>query len=227
MMDNFITYQNKKYEITEPTIEQWSKLMALQEWTEEQEFAVKLLSFVTGLSEVEIENSDYEEILQATNKISATFLNESKKFRNEFEFNGKKYKFLDLPNLTFGEFVDIDSFLSKPANEKKTQLNLLMAMLYREVDKHGMYVPYDSRLIPIKAEEFKKLPVKYVNGASSFFLRLGKISQGSLRISLWNRMKIGLRMTWMLVKSVALISIGVGWVRFSNWLTRISRRQKK
>ena len=126
-------YQNKQYQIDEPTVEMWSKLTLLQEWTDEREFCVKLLSFTTGLTEEEIENSDYLEVLKVSNEISA-FLNESgDKFYNEFDFNNKKYRFLDLPNLTFGEFIDIDEFLSRPLTKRQSELNHLMALFYRRL----------------------------------------------------------------------------------------------
>jgi hypothetical protein len=49
-------YKGKEYEVDEPNVEMWSKLVLLQEWTDEREFCVKLLSFTTGLTEEEIEN---------------------------------------------------------------------------------------------------------------------------------------------------------------------------
>lgn len=52
-------YKGKDYKVNEPTVQDWSTLVLLQEWTDEREFCVKLLSFVTGLTEEEIENSDF------------------------------------------------------------------------------------------------------------------------------------------------------------------------
>ena len=155
-------YKGKEYQVEEPTVEMWSKLVLLQDWTDEREFCVKLLSFTTGLTEEEIENSDYMEVVKLSTEIS-TFLNkDGDKFYNEFSFNGKNYRFLDLPNLTFGEFIDIDTYLNKEPHEKKKDMPLMMAMLYRELDENGNYKPYNSKELLTKAEEFKKLPVKYV-----------------------------------------------------------------
>ena len=41
-------YKGKEYQVEEPTVEMWSKLTLLQEWTDEREFCLKLLSFITG-----------------------------------------------------------------------------------------------------------------------------------------------------------------------------------
>jgi hypothetical protein len=224
MEKQYVKYKGKKYLINEPTIADWSRINILQEWSDEREFSIILLSQITGLSQEEIEDTDYQEVLDAAQTISQYFLVESSEFKNEFEFNDKKYRFLDLSNLKFGEFIDIDGFLTKPVIEKKKEMNLLMAMLYREVDENGDYIPYDSNKVQLRAEEFKKLPVKYVNGASTFFLRIAKISRGSIRLSLWNRVKIMTRMIYLSVKFLLLISFGVGSLLLSRYLTKISRR---
>jgi hypothetical protein len=222
-----LKYNGKKYKLEEPTIENWSKLIKMQEWTDEREFSIKLLSFITGLTEEEIENTDASEIIKATTTISNYLLATTNEFQNEIEFNGKKYRFLDLANLTFGEFIDIDTFLTKSPEEKKREMHLLMAMLYREVDETGKYVPYNSKLVQIKAEEFKDLPVKYVNGATSFFFRLDKVLRGDLKGSLWQQTKMILKMIYLLVKFSVLISIGVGLGRLYLWLEKILRKLRK
>lgn len=210
MQKQYIQYKGESYPINPPTIEMWSKITVLQEWMDEMELYVMLLSEVTGLSKEEIENADYQEVFDAAQVIANYFLSEGTEFINQFEFNGKNYKFIDLPNLTFGEFIDIDTFLQKPVNERKKEMNMLMAMLYREVDEKGNYKPYDSKSLELKAQEFKKLSIKYINGASSFFLRLEKISRGDTKVSLWNLKKTTLKMIWILLKSVALIIFGAG-----------------
>lgn len=227
MEKQYVKYKGKNYLINEPTIEDWSKIMILQEWSDEREFSTILLSQITGLSQEEIENADYQEILDAAQTISEYFLVESSEFKNEFEFNGKTYRFLDLPNLKFGEFIDIDGFLTKPVIEKKKEMNLLMAMLYREVGEDGNYLPYDSSKVQLRAEEFKKLPVKYVNGASSFFLRLGKISQGNTTLSFWSKVKMMMRMIYLSVKFLLLIGFGVGLALLSRLPMKISQRWTK
>lgn len=225
-MMNF-NYKGKQYQVEEPTVEMWSKLTLLQEWSDEREFCVKLLSFITGLTEEDIENSDYMEVVKLSTEISA-FLNESgDKFYQEFNFNGKNYRFLDLPNLTFGEFIDIDTYLSKEPHEKKKDMPLMMAMLYRELDENGNYKPYNSKELQLKAEEFKKLPVKYVRGSTNFFFHLGKTLQGNFKGSFWLKLRLMIKMLWILVKFVPLISFGAGSLLLYPWRMRILQRLKK
>jgi hypothetical protein len=227
MEKHSIQYNGKKYDIIEPNIETWSKLMTLQDWTDESEFALVLISEMTGLSKEDISKSDWHSVITASQNLSNHLLHESKKFHKDFEFDGVKYRFIDLANLTFGEFVDIDTFLSRSEHDRKREMNLLMAMLYREVDENDKLTGYDSNKIQNRAERFKKLPVRYVNGASTFFLRLEKISQGSFQLSLSTRMKMRIKMILILAKLLASVSIGLGLARLSNWLMKILRRSKK
>ena len=220
-------YKGKQYEIEEPNVEMWSKLVLLQEWSDEREFAVKLLSFTTGLTEEEIENSDYIEVVKISNEISVFLTESGDKFYNEFDFNNKKYRFLDLPNLTFGEFIDIDTYLSKEPHEKKKEMPLMMAMLYRELDEKGNYLPYNSKELQAKAEVFKKLPVKYVRGATNFFFHLDKTLQGNFQGSFFLKLRLMGKMIWILVKFVPLIVFGAGSVLLFRWRTKILQRLKK
>ena len=220
-------YKGKSYSVEEPTVEMWSKLVLLQEWSDEREFCVKLLSFTTGLSEEEIENSDPKEVYEISEKLSEYLMKDGDTFHNEIDFNGKKYRFLDLPNLTFGEFIDIDTYLSKEPHEKKKEMPLLMAMLYREVDEKGNYKPYNSKELTTKSEEFKKLPVRYVRGSTNFFFHLDKTLHGNFQGSFVLKLKLILKMIWILVKFIPLISFGVGSVLLFRWRTRILQRLKK
>jgi hypothetical protein len=222
-----IIYNGTKYEILEPTIEMWSKLMLLQDWTDETEFALVLISEMTGLSKEEISKADWHSVITASQNLSNHLLSESKKFNNEFEFDGVKYGFIDLANLSFGEFIDIDTFLGKNDHDRKREMNLLMAMLYRELDGNGKLTDYDSNKIQERAEKFKRLPVKYVNGASTFFLRLEKILQGSFPLSLSTRLKMRVKTILILVKLVVSASIGLGLARLYNWRMKISQRWNK
>ncbi len=216
-----IKYKGKIYKVDEPTIEIWGKLILLQEWTDEREFSIRLLSFITGLTEQEIEQSDAIEVLEVAAELSKYLMLESKAFHSEFEFNGIKYKFLDLTNMTFGEFIDLDTFLNKSDIDKKKELNLFMAMLYREVDDNGNLKPYDSNEMMKRAESFKRLPVKYVNGASTFFLRSEKILLNNTRISSWQKLKLTIKAIWTLKKLIVSTSIGAGSLLLSRLRKKI------
>jgi hypothetical protein len=229
MEKNIMKFKGQEYEIKEPTIDQWGRLSSLKEMTEDIEFTTLLMAEMTGLSKEDIENAEWQEVLRASQIITKSILEEGKKFHNEFVFNKVRYGFIDLPNLTFGEFIDIDSYLTKPEEERRRDLNLLMAFLYREIGEDGKLVKYDSSTIGERAERFKKLPVKYVNGATTFFLRLGKISPDNLVHSSGNNSPLILKMKviWILVRLIVSASIGAGLALLLLWRMKISQRLAK
>lgn len=177
MIKHTITYQDKEYVVNEPSIQIWTKLDFYKDILDDNDFVIKIISESTGLSEEQIMQADWFDILQVASGLSELLLNINDNFHNEFEFDGVKYKFIDLPNLTFGEFIDIDAFLQKNEAERKSQLNFLMALFYREVGEDGKVIKADGELLQARAEKFKNLPVRYVHGALGFFLRLEKILQ--------------------------------------------------
>jgi hypothetical protein len=227
MEKHYIEYKSKKYPVIEPTIELWQKLTGLQNWTDETEFAVMMISHMTGLDREEILQADWEQIIAESQNITNHYISEGTQFHLEFEFDNKKYRFVDLPNLTFGEFVDIDTFLSRPEADRKRELNLMMALLYREVGEDNKIEVYDGGKVQIRAEKFKKLPVKYVNGATTFFLRIERILHKSSQLSSRSRLKLRIRVIWTLVKLLTSKSFGDGFQRLSLWLKKIFQKWKK
>lgn len=219
-----ITYNDVVYEIPEPSISLWVKLDLYKDILTEDKFVLKIIQESTSLKEEDIMQADWFDIVQVANSLTEMLLKINDTFHPEFEYKGIKYKFIDLPNLTFGEFIDIDTFLQKNEAERKSQLNFLMALLYREVDENGKVVKYDGSKVAERAEIFKSLPVKYVNGALSFFLRLEQILQKpTLRFLLlvkWNQMKMKMNK----LKKKVLQSIGAGSAFSHLWRMKMSRR---
>lgn len=221
MKEITITYQNKEYTVLEPSIEIWTKLSAFKDILDESQFLIKIISESTGLSESDIRKADWFDIMSVGAALAEYLTEQSDKFENEFVFKGKKYRFIDLPNLTFGEFIDIDTMLSKTELERKASLHLLMALLYREVDEKGKLVEYDSSKVSERAEMFKGLPIRFVHGALGFFLHLEKmLREPSLRFLV--------RMKWLrivnrvkkVMKKVSA-SIGVGLESLRQSLIKI------
>ena len=89
---------------------------------------------------------------------------------NRFELNGIEYGFIpDLENISFGEYVDLDTFMGEDDN-----LHRAMNVLYRPIDlKQGQRYTlkeYD----PDTNEQAKDYPLNACFGAMVFFYNLGK-----------------------------------------------------
>lgn len=171
-----IEFQGEEYKVSEPTIELWNQLNQEREYKTEWEFGLSLLCLMTGLSEQEIMECEYSNIKNTTNQLSNWLLETQEKFYEEFEFNGVTYKFIDLNNIKFGEWIDLDFFLQKPITYRQKNLNELMSLLYREKDMEtGKVVKYNSMETKKRSILFKQLPVKYLRGAMVFFYALETI----------------------------------------------------
>jgi hypothetical protein len=204
------------YEIGEPTLSLWNKLSVLKDLQDEDNYSVTLISLATGLTDEEIRKADWFSIYTASQTLTEYLLNQSDKFYNEFEFRGQKYGFIDLKKLTFGEFIDIDEFLRQPLSKRQSQLHFLMALFYREIEDDKL-TQYDASKIDARAELFRELPAKYLNGALRFFLTLENILRASTpSFSLKTKIKIW----WMRQHLMVSMLFGAGIQPFILWLKK-------
>jgi len=214
MEKHYIVYEGQEYEVGEPTVELWNKLTLLKDLYEDKEFSMMLISIATGLSMEDIRNAEWESVYETSNYLADYFLKHSEKFYKDFEFEGVKYGFIDLENLTFGEFIDIEEFLGRPEAKRNSELNLLLALLYREVGEDGKVVPYDATKVKDRSNLFRKLPIKYIS-AWRFFFHLETILRESTRSSLH---RVMYQLKWR-VKS-HLRAFGVGMERLYIYLVK-------
>lgn len=222
MEKHYIVFDSKEYEVQEPTIELWNQLNTLKDLGDERDFILTLISLATGLQVKEIEEANWEGVYETSRYLSQYFLNQPDKFYNEFEFKGKKYRFMDLENMTFGEFIDIDSFLSQEQSKRQANMNMLLALLYREVGPDGKIIPYNGGDVKDRAQIFRALPVKYLRGAVGFFLRLENILRASSRSSL---ARLIYQTKWKINRH--LRAFGGGMRRLYIYLVRTFYKYKK
>lgn len=226
MVKSYVSYDGKEFEVKEPTIKVWNKLNALRDFQDQTDWAIELLSISTGIPVEDIKQGRWENVLLCATNITQYYTQQGNKFHKEFEFKGVKYGFIDLNNLTFGEFVDIDTYLSKSPIERQNEVHIQMALLYRELDEKGKLVKYDGTKVLERAELFKDLPIIYVYGALNFFFHLERVLHRNTRSYLKNLLKAQI---WKIKKTILNIStsFGVGISHLWNWLKKILPRLKK
>jgi hypothetical protein len=204
--------EGKEYELPEVmNIENYTKIFKIKDLLSDEYFAAKLVSIVTGAPVEKLMEGDYDQL----NYLAAYILNlipkETPSFVDRFELDGVKYGFF--PNwreMTYAEFVDMDTISTRPVDEMLNMLHVLAAVMYRpivsEEGQHDFEIEkYDVKKMTKRAELFKKkLNVRYVLGAQSFFTLLEKrysvYSQLSLipKMSIWTKMKL----VWKLRKII-------------------------
>jgi len=214
-----IELDGQDYEVKNPTIQKWAMLNLMKDLEEEDDFRLYLVSLSTGIEEDLLRQANFLQVKQAADFLTQYFIEIGDRFYNEFEFNGKEYKFIDLNNMSFGQFVDIDTFLQKDESFKKSNMNELMAMLYMEKDE----TTYSVDKINKRKEEFRDLEVKYLQGALRFFLVLRKRLQENTPFFL----KIKWKVRKMLNRLKPLRQFGAGMGRLYFWLVRTLRTSTK
>jgi hypothetical protein len=209
METTYIEHEGKKYEVKEPTIESWKNVMIYKDLLDEEEMYVKMISEVTGLSMKEVKSADALEIRIAGDKLWRYLNQESKKLFTTIEHKGITYNLVDLNKVSFGQFVDIDTFMKKDEPYKVANLNELAAYLFCEDG-----VEYGNSDITARIEDFKDLPVKYVEGAIFFLLNLAKGLQELT--TLYSKSPV---MWWMMRTKIA-------WASFGDGIKRLVSSQK-
>lgn len=194
----YIEHNNKQYHIKELTTEMWSDIMKYKNILDEVDMYVKTISIMTGLSSDEIKESDADEINKVGEELYKYLNQESKEVYYNITHNEVEYTLVDLDNISFGQFVDIDTFLGKEESYRVANLNEVAAYLYTEKD-----TKYGQTNFKKKIESFKTLPFKYVEGAIFFLWSTERLLQGLSQLYSTNKLK------WEMMRlKVALANFG-------------------
>lgn len=170
--------EEKEYNVPDIiSIENYAKIYRIKDLFSQEYFAAKIISLVCGPTVEELLQTDYQEINYLATYIMGLFPLDAPEFVDRFELNGVHYGFFpNWKDLSYAEFVDMDTISSKPINDLLDLMHILCAIMYRpiisEKTKHDYQIEkYDVNSMKIRAELFKKeLSVRYVLGAQSFFI---------------------------------------------------------
>ncbi len=166
-MSMTITSKTKKFEVSEPTIREFCDVMKLKDILDEDELNVRLIEKVTGMSHEDVMEMDATTIQKIGSVLFTHYNKESKKLTQSFQLNGVTYKFMDVNTISFGQFVDIDTFLKKDESYRISNLNELMAYMYCEEN-----IPYGKSDFKKRIETMLDAPSHIVEGALFFLLNL-------------------------------------------------------
>jgi len=185
------------------SIDNYSKIYKVKDLFSDEYFAARLISIVTGAPIEDLLEGDYTEISYLSAYILSILPQEKPQFVDSFELDGIKYGFFqNWRDLTFAEFVDMDTISTKKPDELLEMLHILAAVFYRPIveqkSEHEFKIEkYDVSSMKERSELFKKkLDVKYVLGAQFFFIKfanrfLNYTHLSSIpKISMWTKMKI-------------------------------------
>ena len=155
--------------LSEITLEQYQRFARLEG---DNEFLTnKSLEIFCNVPLEQLPNVRFKDVSNVFNHINAT-MQEKPSLTQRFTLNGQEYGFIpSLEDITYGEFVDLDSYMSDTQNLHKT-----MAVLYRPITqkagKRYQIEPYESATK--YCDTMKAAPMDVVMGAVLFFWTLGK-----------------------------------------------------
>jgi hypothetical protein len=191
------------------SIEHYSKIYKVKDLFSDDYFAARLINIVSDAPIEDLLQSDFQEVNYMSKYIMELLPLEKPEFVDRFELDGVKYGFFpNWKDLSFAEFIDMDTISTKKTDELLDLLHILAAIMYRpiieEKSKHDFKIEkYDVNTMQERAELFKKkLDVKYILGAQFFFInfanKFSSYTQLSLiqKLSLWEKIKI----IWMMRK---------------------------
>lgn len=201
MIEHVIEYNGKKYPVKEPTIKTWTEMMRLRDVLDEGELFIKVIELTTGLSREEILAADATQVKKVGEQVLEIMTNSNKKVVNTFTHQEIEYEFLDISNLTFGQFIDIDTFLSKDENYRKQNLAELAAYMYIEKG-----TKYGDKNIQHRIKQMEDLPMKYMEGAVFFLLNIARASGELTKIYSQSKMLRVLMKTKIVFR---LIGVGI------------------
>tara|TARA_R110000868_G_scaffold39990_4_gene138707 strand:+ start:2385 stop:3056 length:672 start_codon:yes stop_codon:yes gene_type:complete len=223
-MKHLIEFNGKDYEVQEPTLNGWAQLNLLKDIEEDDDFSLSLLSISTGISEDDLLKANFVQVKEAAEYLSNYFITLGEQFYPDFVYKGVKYKFFDMGNMSFGEYVDIDNFLQKDKSYTKSNMRELMAILYRPVMDDGTIEGYNITNTKRRAELFRDLPVKYLQGSMRFFFHLEKVLKETTPFYLRTYQSLRRKLKRHL-KPLGKIGDGMGLLY--SWLKRTLKKSPK
>ena len=156
-------------EITLAQYQEFAKLEADLDKTKDTAIQLKIVEIFCKVPEIVVRNMKATDIAEVCEIINTMF-NTDHQLINRFRLKGVDYGFIpDLDDMSFGEYMDLDTFISDNDN-----LHRAVNVLFRPIEhkRGGRYTIKDYD--PDTSEIAKEFPLDVVLGAIVFFYSLGK-----------------------------------------------------
>lgn len=205
--------EGKEYKLPEfISISDYVKISKVKDLFTDEYFFPKLINILTDCPLEDLMECGFEEINYLGYSITSILPTEKDiSFVDRFELDGVQYGFI--PNwrdLTFAEFIDMDTISSKKSNELLDMLHILCSIMYRpitnEISEHNFLIEdYDIESMKRRSELFKnRLDIRIILGGQFFFINFVKKfsdytqPSSTLTLSIWDKIKI-IWMMWRMI----------------------------
>ena len=212
------------YEINDfISINNYAKVFKVKDLFTDEYMAAKIVNIITGAPLEDLLDSEFDQIQYLAAYITQLFpTKESIKFIDRFEIDGIDYGFFpSWKELTFAEFIDMDTICNKKPEEILDFLHILAAIMYRPIIKEDNLHQFEIEKYNIdsvfkRSELFKnKLKIDVILGAQFFFIKFAEkylnYTQTSLitNLSFWEKIKM-IWMSWRIVYKLRSKKLSVG-----------------
>jgi hypothetical protein len=194
----------KDYEIKEYlSIGDYQKIFKVKDLFEDEYLNAKIINLLTDCPMDTLVNAEKHKIDFLATLIFTMVPKQPINLIDRFELDGIEYGYLpSYKKITFGEFVDLDTLLTKKPEEVIDYLHIITAIMYRPIvkskSKHNFEIEkYDAVKMEERAELFKnKFDIKFTLGGQFFFTQFVNNSSNFTRLSL----KQKIRREWEVLK---------------------------
>lgn len=155
--------------LSEITLGQYQRYFAIQDKNEDQNLlATKMVEIFCNVSNQTVKNMNIADVFSITEIIGNMF-EEKPTLVKHFNMNGVKYGFIpNLEDMTFGEYIDLDTYLGDWEN-----IHIAMSVLYRPV-VHKFKNNYNIEEYKAEnQEQMKQMPMDAALSSMLFFYHLG------------------------------------------------------
>jgi len=155
--------------LSEITLGQYQKYLKYQKDNDDENFlAIKMIEVFCGLRNNTVRAMKAKSIRDIT-RILTDMFNEKPDLVKQFEMQGITYGFMpDLENMSFGEYIDLDTFIGDHQNIHKA-----MAVLYRPITQSYKDKYTIEKYTGDKYEDMINMPMDAVLSSILFFYHLG------------------------------------------------------
>ena len=155
--------------LSEITLGQYQKYIKYQNDNDDENFlAIKMIEVFCGLRNQTVRAMKAKSISDIC-KILVDMFNEKPDLVKQFEMKGITYGFIpDLENMTFGEYIDLDTFIGDFENMHKA-----MSVLYRPITQSYKDKYLIEKYTGDKSNDMIHMPMDAVFGSILFFYHLG------------------------------------------------------
>jgi hypothetical protein len=169
-------------DLSEITLDQYQRFARLE--GDEEFITHKMLEIFCGVPLAQLPNVKFASVANVVRHINTMF-SQKPELKTEFTLGEHTFGFIpNLEDITFGEYVDLDNYMSDVQELHKT-----MAVLYRPITERAgrryNIEPYESAIK--YADLMKAAPMDAVIGASLFFWLLGNDLINAILTSLENQ----------------------------------------